>query len=111
MQTRRTKETTSLKARKFWTRERLLTLPERRETTRGTAMVARSDVTMMERGEEEDVDEAVELPELVVAEEDPEVAVERESLTGSPGTAGLASRLRRREEVEARETGATLRMM
>ena len=29
-----------------------------------------------------------------------------ESLTGSPGTAGLVSRLRRREEVVARETGA-----
>ena len=101
-----------MKARKFWTRERLLTLPERRETTRGTAMVATlSDVTMMARGEEEDVAEAVEVPELVVAEEDPEVAVERESLTGSPGTAGPASRLRRREEVVARETGATLRMM
>ena len=28
------------------------------------------------------------------------------SLTGSPGTAGLVSRLRRREEVVARETGA-----
>ena len=111
MQTRRTKETTSLKARKFWTRERLLTLPERRETTRGTVMVARCDVTMMARGEEEDVAEAVEVPELVVAEEVPEVGVERESLTGSPGTAGPASRLRRREEAEARETGATLRMM
>ena len=101
-----------MKARKFWTRERLLTLPERRETTRGTAMVATlSDVTMMARGEEEDVAEAVEVPELVVAEEVPEVGVERESLTGSPGTAGPASRLRRREEAEARETGATLRMM
>ena len=73
-------------------------------------MVVRCDVTMMERGEEEDVAEAVEVPELVVAEEDPEVAVERESSTGSPGTAGLASRPRRREEVAARETGATLRM-
>ena len=55
--------------------------------------------------------EAVEVPELVVAEVDPGAAVERESLTGSPAIAGLASRLRRREEVVARETGATLRMM
>ena len=82
----------------------------RRETTRGTAMVARFDVTMMERGEEEDVDEAVELPELVEAEADPEAAVGRESLTGSPETVGLVSRPRRREEAEERETGVISRM-
>ena len=48
--------------------------------------------------------------EEAVAEADPEAVVERGSLTGSPATAGLASRPRRREEVAARETGATLRM-
>ena len=73
-------------------------------------MAVRCDVTMMESGEEEDVDEAVEVQEEAVAEADPEAVVERGSLTGSPATAGLASRPRRREEVAARETGATLRM-
>ena len=110
MQTRRTKETTSLKARKFWTRERLPTPPERRETTSGTAMVARFEGTMMESDEEEDADVAVEVQEVVEAEGVPEVAAGRESSTGSPGTAGPGSRPRRRGAEEERGTGATLRM-
>ena len=65
---------------------------------------------MTERGEEEDVDEAVEAPEVVEAEGDPEVVAGRESSTGSPGTAGPESRPRRRGAEEGRGTGATLRM-
>ena len=52
-------------------------------------MVARFEGTMMESDEEEDVDVAVEVQEVVEAEGVPEVAAGRESLTGSPETAGL----------------------
>ena len=65
-------------------------------------------MTMTERGEEEDVD--VEHLEQAEAAEDPEVAVERESLTGSPETTGPGSRPRTRGVEEARATGATSRM-
>ena len=67
---------------------------------------------MMESGEVEDAAVAVEVQEeevVAVAEEVPVVAGGRESSTGSPGTAGPVSRLRRREAVEGKETGATLR--
>ena len=67
---------------------------------------------MMESGEAEDAAVAVEVQEeevVAVAEEVLEAAGGRESSTGSPGTAGPVSRLRRREAVEEKETGATLR--
>ena len=73
-------------------------------------MVARFEGTMMESDEEEDVDVAVEVQEVVEAEGVPEVAAGRESSTGSPGTAGPGSRPRRRGAEEERGTGATLRM-
>ena len=100
-----------MKARKFWTRERLLTPPERRETTSVTEREERSDVTMMERGEAESVDVAVADLEEPEAVEALEVAVARGSLTGSLAIRGLVSRPRTREEVEGRVTGVTLRMM
>ena len=65
---------------------------------------------MTERGEEEDVDVDVEHLEQAESAEDPEVAVERESLTGSPETTGPGSRPRTRGVEEARATGATSRM-
>ena len=67
---------------------------------------------MMESDEVEDAAVAVEVQEeevVAVAEEVPVAAGGRESSTGSPGTAELASRLRRREAVGGKETGATLR--
>ena len=67
---------------------------------------------MMESDGVEDAAVAVEVQEeevVAVAEEVLEAAGGRESSTGSPGTAGPASRLRRREAVEEKETGATLR--
>ena len=109
MQTRRTKETTSLKAREFLTPERLLTLQERNGTTNATVREARLDETTMERGEGADVAEDVAVLEDSEAVEDPEVAVGRESLTGSPATAGLGSRPRTREVEVGRATGETLR--
>merc|ERR1711874_716332 len=59
MLTRRTKETTSLKAREFLTPERRLTLQERNGTTNATVREARLDETTMERGEGADVAEDV----------------------------------------------------
>ena len=98
-----------MKAREFLTPERLLTLQERNGTTNATVREARLDETTMERGEGADVAEDVAVLEDSEAVEDPEVAVGRESLTGSPATAGLGSRPRTREVEVGRATGETLR--